>query len=215
MWAVGYILYELILRRRAFEDDWNVLQYANRGRELELILEPEIVPDERRREFLSRINKELLDINPSRRPSARTLYERFISWGSDNATKSILRPAFQLTKPDTQLLSVALKVPTEAPERRLDRPRESSIESHLEQFRRRTKMAEETVTKRRKTIGDDKIDTVAKRKHRSREAISLSISIESLTQDTSGNVDVFGLDFWLADHGIGMEKAWRIKRLGH
>jgi serine/threonine protein kinase len=87
IWAVGCILYELVLKRRAFADDWEVLQHVKSGKEYEVIIGPASVPDERRRGFLAKIIKELLNSDPSGRPSAQTLYERFISWGSDNVLK--------------------------------------------------------------------------------------------------------------------------------
>jgi serine/threonine protein kinase len=89
MWAVGCILYELVLRRRAFADDWEVLQHAKSGKDYEVIIGPTSVADERRRAFLAKIIKELLNSDPSGRPNAQTLYERFISWGSDDVPKKL------------------------------------------------------------------------------------------------------------------------------
>jgi len=83
IWTIGCILYELVLPRRAFKDDWEVLQYATSGKDFDVIIEPETVPDDGRREFISNIIRELLSIDPTRRPRAAILYKRLISWGSD------------------------------------------------------------------------------------------------------------------------------------
>jgi molecular chaperone DnaK (HSP70) len=80
MWAVGCILYELLLRQKAFREDWIVVQYANSGKDYDAIIGPEVVPDEIKRGFLLKILKELLAIEPTRRPKANDLYERLISW---------------------------------------------------------------------------------------------------------------------------------------
>jgi serine/threonine protein kinase len=89
MWAVGCILYELVLRRRLFRDDWEVQQYASLGGEREISVGADSIPDERKREFILKVIKELLNVDPMRRPRAKDLYERFISWGSDTSAKQI------------------------------------------------------------------------------------------------------------------------------
>ena len=99
MWAVGCIFYELVLRQRAFGEDWNVIHYARSGMQYEVIIGPEHVPDERRRAFISTIIKELLNIDPTRRPKAETLYERVINSGSDTTVKpppTFVDPALRL-----------------------------------------------------------------------------------------------------------------------
>lgn len=84
MWDVGCILYELVVRRRAFRDDWVVYDYAKSGTDFDTTLVGECVPEDQRRAFVCKVIKELLDVNPSKRPKARELYERFISWGADS-----------------------------------------------------------------------------------------------------------------------------------
>ena len=83
LWGVGCILYELVLRQKAFKNDIEIHEYAISGKSYDIVIGPETVPDDRRREFISKIIKELLSIDPTRRPRADILYERFISWGSD------------------------------------------------------------------------------------------------------------------------------------
>jgi serine/threonine protein kinase len=60
MWAVGCILYELVLRRKAFPSDWGVFQYKACGKEFDVTIGLEIIPEERKREFIVKITKELL-----------------------------------------------------------------------------------------------------------------------------------------------------------
>jgi serine/threonine protein kinase len=108
MWAIGCILYELVLRQRAFENDLAVLLHATSGNDFEFALESEIVPDERKRDFILRIVKELLDIDPSQRPKACTLYERFISWGSDQSMRSASTPSSQSMAQNSALPSAHL-----------------------------------------------------------------------------------------------------------
>jgi Alpha-kinase family/Protein kinase domain len=83
MWAIGCILYELVLCKRAFREDWFILKYVDAGQPFELLLTPEVISDDRKRWFLGKVIRELLDVDPKKRPKARDLYERFISWGSD------------------------------------------------------------------------------------------------------------------------------------
>jgi Protein kinase domain/Ankyrin repeats (3 copies)/Ankyrin repeats (many copies) len=92
LWAVGCILYELVLGQKAFTDDWQVLQHAASGKEFDVNIGHEIIPDNRKREFITKIIRELLDCDPTRRPRADGLYERFISWGSDDAPKKTPSP---------------------------------------------------------------------------------------------------------------------------
>jgi serine/threonine protein kinase len=83
MWALGCILYELVARTRAFRDDWNIILYAKSGKDYDSTLAGEAVPEQRRRDFVCKVIKELLNVDPLKRPRARELYERFISWGAD------------------------------------------------------------------------------------------------------------------------------------
>jgi ankyrin repeat protein len=92
LWAVGCILYELVLGQKAFTDDWQVLQHAASGEEFDVNIGHEIIPDNRKCEFITKIIRELLDCDPTRRPRADGLYERFISWGSDDAPKKTPSP---------------------------------------------------------------------------------------------------------------------------
>jgi serine/threonine protein kinase len=83
MWALGCILYELVARARAFREDWHIVKYSESGKDYDTTLAGEGVPEDRRRDFVCKVIKELLDVEPSKRPRASELYERFISWGVD------------------------------------------------------------------------------------------------------------------------------------
>jgi serine/threonine protein kinase len=122
IWAIGCILYELVLRQKAFEDDWEVLQCATSGKDIDIVIEPDTVPDDRRRQFISNIIKELLSVDPSRRPRADILYERFISWGSDisasqaDPTIDLVQStanAFDMTTPTS--FASAINAPNDSP----------------------------------------------------------------------------------------------------
>jgi serine/threonine protein kinase len=106
MWAVGCILYELVFRQRIFRDDWQVLQWASPGGEHEIVVGADSVPDERKCKFISKVIKELLQVDPTRRPRAKELYERFISWGSDNSAPQVSSDMQSLSNsdPDSELL---------------------------------------------------------------------------------------------------------------
>jgi len=137
LWAIGCILYELVLQRRAFEDDWEVLQYATSGKDFDIIIEPETVPDQGRCEFISNIIRELLSIDPTQRPRADSLYKRFISWGSDISASQpdsaiALVPtttnAFDMTIPSTSIL----ELPTPYAARRNPSLSHNSFPSHAD-----------------------------------------------------------------------------------
>jgi serine/threonine protein kinase len=101
IWAIGCILYELIFKTKAFSEDWAVLRYSescrSTGKLLVLPFENETIPDEARKTFLSNIILDMLDIDDTRRPGARNLYEKFITWGAPiqlrAATPIYLEPA--------------------------------------------------------------------------------------------------------------------------
>ena len=46
IWAVGCILYELVFRRKAFPNDYKVGQHADSGKEFDVIIGPDIIPEE-------------------------------------------------------------------------------------------------------------------------------------------------------------------------
>jgi tetratricopeptide (TPR) repeat protein len=92
MWAIGCIFYEIVVKSKVFPEDWEVVQFAElvkRGRTVTVSLEGHMLPGERR-DFISRAIKELLDIDPHRRPRADALHEIFSSWGSDDAPQNSL-----------------------------------------------------------------------------------------------------------------------------
>jgi hypothetical protein len=119
MWAVGCIFYELVLRQRIFEDDWQVIQYASLGRGSdEIVIGADRVPDEPEREFIVKVIKELLHVDPTRRPRAKDLCERFISWGSDSSAKqvsTVRRSATNARDPELESLELSGSRPQPLP----------------------------------------------------------------------------------------------------
>jgi len=97
IWALGCIFYEIIFWKRAFVTNFAVTRYADRGKEFEISFKPDIITDEKWRELVSGMIKELLDIDPNHRPKASDLYECFISLGSDQTTRSAPAPSSQAT----------------------------------------------------------------------------------------------------------------------
>src|SRR5690348_11735445 len=61
MWAIGCILYELVLERRAFANDLIVAQYEASRKGFDFSIESEILPNVRKRDFILKTVKELLD----------------------------------------------------------------------------------------------------------------------------------------------------------
>jgi len=87
IWAIGCILYELVFKGKAFATDISVVQYTHdtsSGKSLPLPFEPDTLPDESRKAFVSKIIAEMLNVNASDRPAADQLYRRFIGWGAES-----------------------------------------------------------------------------------------------------------------------------------
>jgi len=95
MWAIGCILHELVFKRKPFTSDWDMLKYVmavEGGKSVNVIeVKSELVPDERKRLFISQKITELLSIDPNRRPGAELLYETFTSWGNHVERKEVGR----------------------------------------------------------------------------------------------------------------------------
>jgi serine/threonine protein kinase len=84
IWAVGCILYEMVFRRKAFASDFAVIRFAEKNERIQIPDENPIL-DAGKREFVSKIIFETLSVDPSARPNAGSLYQRFISWGVESA----------------------------------------------------------------------------------------------------------------------------------
>ena len=80
---MGCILYELATRKRAFEDDWEVLQYRHSGNSKEIVLEATF--DSHSSETIANHVVEMLQIASSARPSASALSRGFFSHRSLDA----------------------------------------------------------------------------------------------------------------------------------
>jgi hypothetical protein len=77
IWSMGCILYELATGKRAFEDDWEVLQYRYSGDSKNIVLEETF--DSHSSETIANHVVEMLQIASSARPSASALSPCFFS----------------------------------------------------------------------------------------------------------------------------------------
>jgi serine/threonine protein kinase len=82
IWALGCILYELVNRKKLFADDYRVYSYSMEylyfKQALEIHIEcNHVLIDQSTKSFLSDIIHEMLQIDTSRRPTAKELYEVF------------------------------------------------------------------------------------------------------------------------------------------
>jgi eukaryotic-like serine/threonine-protein kinase len=84
IWAIGCMLYRLMLGRPAFPSEGAVGSYFESGA-LDIPIDSETFPDERRRLFVSKVILEMLDRNPQMRPRAEELYMKFIRWGAESS----------------------------------------------------------------------------------------------------------------------------------
>ena len=80
IWAIGCVLFELVFGAKAFLNDFAVSRYADSGQDFPVPPIPDDVSDESKRQFLTGVIRELLQIDGSRRPSARSLFDRFVTW---------------------------------------------------------------------------------------------------------------------------------------
>jgi|SRR5277367_3205256 len=111
IWALGCILYELVFETKAFQSDWDV-QYSKCNdslrERLRLLTETERNPDMTAKSFASKIMCEMLDIDPSKRPSAEQVH-RIFSLGMDqslcHSCKSLYEQCEELNQVDVQEFS--------------------------------------------------------------------------------------------------------------
>jgi len=75
IWALGCILHELVLRRKAFPTESTVRRHADSGEEFDIILGETFNQETKTR--ISETVRSMLQINPLERPSASTLFEKF------------------------------------------------------------------------------------------------------------------------------------------
>jgi serine/threonine protein kinase len=90
IWAVGCIFFELALRRKAFEDDWRVLEYLQSfdTNSMSFLndLDSEATVAQRSHEVIKTVIGKMLDVEAANRPTARELHGQFASlYGSGMA----------------------------------------------------------------------------------------------------------------------------------
>ena len=75
IWALGCILHELVLRRKAFPTEWTIRRHSDSGEEFNIFLGETFNQETKTR--ISETVRSMLQINPLERPSASTLFEKF------------------------------------------------------------------------------------------------------------------------------------------
>jgi ankyrin repeat protein len=77
IWAIGCIIYELATGTRAFKNDWEVFQYRSSGTTMEVVLDDEF--DAHSKTSITKLVGDMLQIEPSARPSASVLSTYFFN----------------------------------------------------------------------------------------------------------------------------------------
>jgi serine/threonine protein kinase len=125
IWATGCILYEFSLGRKAFSNDYAVIDFQSSGTPLDIHLDQSFGTE--CGDFVKTNIELMLQINASSRPSAAELLDKFISWNqkysstlkvSHYATQN--RPPFHPTElnevtPDASIPSLQSNIPFEDP----------------------------------------------------------------------------------------------------
>lgn len=75
IWALGCILFELSVKKKAFSSDWDIHEHATRKHKLFIVL-PESIESPARK-FLKNLIHEMLKINSKQRPTASELHRSF------------------------------------------------------------------------------------------------------------------------------------------
>jgi serine/threonine protein kinase len=84
IWAMGCLLYEIVVRKPAFVDDFTVRHYFHKFSRSSGSLKIPVDLDENRNPFIQEALDEMLQIEPPRRPSAQQIHDRFSSWAEQN-----------------------------------------------------------------------------------------------------------------------------------
>jgi serine/threonine protein kinase len=117
MWAIGCILYELVHKQKRFNSDWEMAKHVmavESGQNPDIDVKAEMVPDERKRSFIVQKLKDLLSIDPNKRPGAKILYEKFTTWGDDvegkelESNQNTSRARFESQTSDNQIQQIPL-----------------------------------------------------------------------------------------------------------
>jgi len=84
IWAIGCLLYEIVVRKPAFADDFKVRHYFQKFSRFPGSLQIPVNLDENRNPFIQEALDEMLQIEPPRRPSAQQIHDRFTAWAEQN-----------------------------------------------------------------------------------------------------------------------------------
>jgi len=115
IWALGCILYELVVGKRLFETDLAVLGHYNSNSSLQLAFD-DTFDSESRNEITEAID-EMLQNDPSTRPSAASLFAAFSTHEATPPSNSNSKvPPFRPQNPSRSLTSPRQRPPTEVDE---------------------------------------------------------------------------------------------------
>jgi serine/threonine protein kinase len=105
IWAVGCILYEIVVGKKAFPSD--IAVSAHDLTVFEIPVDANIVPEPGRRQVILEAILAAMQIEPAKRPPASKLYDTFISW----------EPSGVLDSSNLAVIRFSKRDPTESPDR--------------------------------------------------------------------------------------------------
>ena len=86
IWALGCILYEVATKKKAFSDDWGVLQYDQSGKKISISDDQYVslvIQKSEKRNDIEKIVQAMLECDFSKRPSAKKLLRIFSEYIGD------------------------------------------------------------------------------------------------------------------------------------
>jgi len=127
IWGLGCILYELVVKKKAFQADWDVLECAS-SKALPVILHSESSIDMDSRKYVTNLIGELLQVRAQERPSAQEVYTVLKSLSSGQSKGGQVIPLLsRISQPASDLISVSR--PNHGEE--LERDRISELEHNV------------------------------------------------------------------------------------
>jgi hypothetical protein len=117
IWAMGCIMYEIVVREPAFKEDYTLrhymLQFSRLGSRLTLPVNVDVFWNENRDSFIQEAMDEMLEIEASLRPTALQIHDRFRSLAKQNTVSD--RSAVEASisdKPSIPVMATSVEVQT-------------------------------------------------------------------------------------------------------
>jgi serine/threonine protein kinase len=98
VWAVGCILYEIVVGKKAFPNDMAVSVHDLTA--FQIPVDANVVPDPGRKQVILEAILAAMQVEPAKRPAASKLYETFLSWEPSDVLKSSDPTAVRFSEPD-------------------------------------------------------------------------------------------------------------------